>query len=161
MSPPVLSMEMLLWACLCRLMASRYVSVNPSTSPADIIILNKLICSYVYCDYKTFFKLPRLLVESECFDVVSITLVSTRIGQHLSVYSTIHNLCVNNVFGSTVKRFCLVQSVMVEYQSSASPRSNWTLHSVWKIVNACLLEHTLYIATEQYIHNTYLVFPQR
>ena len=67
----------------------------------------------------TLFQLPRLLVESEGFDVVLVRLVDHGVRDHLSVHPPEHDLRSDDVLGSRGNRLSLVKSVMIEDECCA------------------------------------------
>ena len=56
----------------------------------------------------TLFQLPRLLVESEGFDVVLVRLIDHGVRYHLSVHPPEHDLRSDDVLGSRGNRLSLV-----------------------------------------------------
>ena len=72
----------------------------------------------------TLLQLPGLLVEGQGGEVVLISLVAQRVGDHLTVHAAIHDLCADDVLHSFSDGQPLVQCVVVENQGRPRLRAD-------------------------------------
>ena len=72
--------------------------------------------SYLPLHGVTLLQLPGLLVEGQGGEVVLVSLVAQRVGDHLAVHAAIHDLCTDDVLHSFSDGQPLVQCVVVEDQ---------------------------------------------